>query len=53
MGTEKRVLSLRLDEGFIEELKEIAREENRSLSNLIETVLKAYAARRSSQDGEL
>jgi len=43
MGIEKKVLSLRLDEEFIKELRKIAKEENRSLSNLIETVLKNYA----------
>lgn len=42
MGIEKKVLSLRLDEDFIEALKQIAKKENRSLSNLIETVLQAY-----------
>lgn len=42
MGIEKKVLSVRLDEELIKELKIIARDENRPLSNLIETVLKKY-----------
>lgn len=47
MGVEKKVLSLRLDESFIQELRQIAKEENRSLSNLIETVLKNYVAEKN------
>jgi len=46
MGVEKKVLSVRLDEKLIETLKQIARDENRPLSNLIETILKKYAAGR-------
>jgi len=42
MGIEKKVLSVRLDEEFIEQLKIIAKNENRPLSNLIETILKKY-----------
>ena len=42
MGIEKKVLSIRLDEEFIKELKVIAKDENRPLSNFIETVLKGY-----------
>ncbi len=45
MGIEKKVVSMRLDEQFIEELREIAEAQNRSLSNLIETVLKEYVAK--------
>ncbi len=45
MGIEKKVVSMRLDEQFIEELREIAETQNRSLSNLIETVLKEYVAK--------
>jgi len=40
MGIEKRVLSVRLDDETIDALKAIAKNENRTLSNLIETVLK-------------
>jgi len=43
MGIEKKVLSVRLDEELIEKLKMAAKDDNRTLSNLIETVLKKYA----------
>lgn len=49
MGIEKKVVSLRLDEDFIEELKQCAKEENRTLSNLIETVMKEYVKERKSK----
>jgi len=42
MGIEKKVYSVRLDEELLAELKAISKEENRSLSNLVETVLKKY-----------
>ncbi len=45
MGIEKKVVSIRLDEEIIVKLKKCAKEENRPLSNMIETVLKAYATR--------
>ena len=45
MGIEKKVLSIRLSEEFINELKIIAKNENRPLSNLIETVLKQYVSK--------
>lgn len=43
MGIEKKVLSVRLDQEFIDELKLLAKNENRPLSNFIETVLKKHA----------
>ena len=42
MGIEKQVLSMRLDEDVIEELKRLAEQENRTLSNYIETLLKKH-----------
>ena len=45
VGIEKKVVSIRLDEQFIQELREIAEVQNRTLSNLIETVLKDYASK--------
>jgi len=42
MGIEKKVYSVRLDEDLLKELKIVAKEENRSLSNLVETVLKKF-----------
>lgn len=45
MGIEKKVVSIRLDEQFIQDLKNVAENQNRSLSNLIETVLKEYLSK--------
>lgn len=42
MGIEKKVISIRLDEDFIQKIKSVAEKENRPLSNFIETVLKKY-----------
>ncbi|RJR42506.1 MAG: ribbon-helix-helix protein, CopG family [Desulfobacteraceae bacterium] len=39
----KIMISLKIDKDLKERLAEIAKEENRSLSNLIETVLMKYA----------
>ena len=52
MGIEKKVLSVRLDEKFINELKIIAKDENRPLSNLIETVLKRYVDSKANQNNQ-
>ena len=55
MGVEKKVLSVRLDERLIDELRRIAKETNRPLSNLIETILKMHVkeahSQRETQDG--
>ena len=45
MGLEKKVVSIRLDEDLIRNLKEAAQKQNRSLANLVETILKEYASR--------
>ena len=50
MGQEKKVMSVRLDEPLISELKIIAQEENRPLSNLIETILKQYVSSKKAAD---
>lgn len=42
MGIEKKVVSIRLDEQLVQELRHAAQAQNRSLSNLIETVLKEH-----------
>lgn len=42
MGIEKKVVSIRLDATLVEGLRECAKDENRPLSNFIETVLKDY-----------
>ena len=39
MGIEKRACSFRLDGDIIEQLEVYAKQENRSLSNFVETVL--------------
>jgi len=48
MGVEKKVFSFRLDENVIDLLKKISIDQNRSLSNLVETILKDYI--RSHED---
>ena len=40
---EKTVISFKIDQGLKDRLAELAKEQNRSLSNLIETVLLKYA----------
>ena len=40
---EKIVISFKIDQGLKDRLAELAKEQNRSLSNLIETVLLKYA----------
>lgn len=42
MGIEKKVVSIRLDDQLVQELRVAAQVQNRSLSNLIETVLKEH-----------
>jgi len=42
MGIEKKVYSFRLDEKVMDEIKKISEEENRSISNLVETILKKF-----------
>ena len=49
MGIEKKVLSIRLDEEFLNELKALAKIENRPLSNFIETVLKKHVSSKKEQ----
>jgi len=44
MGIEKKVLSIRVDQELVDELKAIAKSDNRPLSNLIETILKQYVS---------
>ena len=50
MGIEKKVVSIRLDENFIQKLRDIAETQNRTLSNLIETVLKEYVSGLKQED---
>ncbi len=45
---EKKVYSFRFEEQLVSKLKNYALDENRSFSNFIETILKAYVAEKSS-----
>lgn len=45
MGIQKKVYSIRLEEEFIETMKTYVAQQNRSLSNFIETVLKQEVER--------
>lgn len=54
MGVEKKVYSFRFNEDMVDQLKVCAKEENRTLSNLVETILLNYLrdkdqARRTSE----
>lgn len=49
MGIEKKVYSFRLETQLIERLQTYANEENRSLSNMVETVLKRYVAQKDKE----
>lgn len=50
MGIEKRTFSFRFDEELVEKLRGYAAEENRTLSNMIETILLQYLSKRESED---
>lgn len=52
MGIEKRTYSFRLDEEFVTQLHAYAAEENHTLSNLVETILKRYVAEREDKESE-
>ncbi len=43
MNSEKTMVSMRLDGELVDELKILAKDENRAFSNLVETILKQYA----------
>lgn len=42
MGVEKKVYSFRLDTEMVIQLQRFAEEDNRTLSNLVQTILKRY-----------
>lgn len=42
IGTEKRTYSFRFDEDLIRQLQRCAARENRTLSNMVETILKRH-----------
>lgn len=50
MGIEKKNHSIRFPEELIEKLRYFAESENRSLSNMIETILKNYVEEREARE---
>ena len=50
MGIEKKTFSFRFDESMINKLKLYAEAENRTLSNMVETILLQYLAKREQED---
>ena len=42
MGIEKKIYSFRFSQDMIDKLQTYATKENRSLSNIVETILKEY-----------
>ncbi len=50
MGVEKKVYSFRFDEEMVDKLRSYAREENRTVSNLIETILLKYLSNREREE---
>ncbi len=52
MGIEKKSFSFRLSEETVEQLRTYAEEENRTLSNMVETILLQYLKGKKSSDSE-
>lgn len=52
MGLEKKVYSFRFEESLISTLKDYAGQENRTLSNFIETLLKEYVVKRTEGEAD-
>ena len=50
MGIEKKVYSFRFDEDMVDRLRIYAKEENRTLSNMIETILLQYLSNRDEEE---
>lgn len=50
MGIEKKTYSFRLEEDLVEQLRVYAKEENRNLSNMIETILLQYVSNREARE---
>ncbi len=48
MGVEKKVYSFRFSEEMVQNLQKYANEENRSLSNFVETILKNYLNKKNN-----
>ena len=52
MGIEKKIYSFRFELELIEKLQKYAKEENRTLSNMVETILKAYIAEKEASQNK-
>lgn len=50
MGIEKKVYSFRFSEEMVEKLRACAEAENRTLSNMIETILLQYLSNRDEEN---
>lgn len=50
MGIEKKTYSMRLDESLAEKIRAYAAAENRNLSNMVETILLQYVAKREQEE---
>ena len=49
VGVEKKVYSFRFDEDMVNKLRTYAAQENRRLSNLVETILLKYISERENE----
>ncbi|WP_295628917.1 DUF6364 family protein [uncultured Intestinimonas sp.] len=52
MGIEKKVYSFRLEDSLVEDLQKYAKQQNRKLSNLVETILKQYVAEEKRKEAQ-
>lgn len=50
MGIEKRTYSFRFSEEMVEKLRACAEADNRTLSNMIETILLQYLSKRDEEN---
>jgi len=50
MGIEKKTYSFRFSEEMVDKLRVYAKEENRTISNMIETILLQYLSKRESEE---
>ena len=52
VGIEKKVYSFRLEDSLVEDLQKYAKQQNRKLSNLVETILKQYVAEEKRKEAQ-
>ena len=50
MGIEKKTYSFRFSEDMVDRLRTYAEAENRTLSNMVETILLQYLSKRDSEE---